>query len=203
MKRRLTSVVTPIAHLIGPGQVKVINQRLAFNAHDAKPVRLDPAALTCVLCYGSVGITDEALRVLLANDIAVAFLTPAGNRCRGRLVGGNSATALTRLAQIAALADPQSNAGIRPSLRSGEDSNRNSPQPVTTSVTASNRPAKFDGASRTPFVRPRTPHHLTYFEALKARRRRHGSSYSAHCSGRLGDSRAVFDARRPILSTRY
>ena len=85
--RRATSVAAPVAHLVGPGKLKVVNGHLAFATHDAPgPLRLDPRALRAVYCYGPVGVTDDALQVLFAHDVELAFLTPVGTRCRGRLV---------------------------------------------------------------------------------------------------------------------
>lgn len=106
MTRRPTSVATPVAHLIGPGQIKIVNGHVAFASEGTSPSRLDPQALKYVLCYGRVGITDQAVQRLLVDRVAVAWLTPAGNRCLGRLVNGDSATALNRLSQVVAVANP-------------------------------------------------------------------------------------------------
>lgn len=105
MKRRVTQVATPTAHLVGPGQLKVVNGQLAFAARGQPPLRLDPAALRRIFCYGRVGVTDEALRLLFARQIAVAWLTPAGNACRGRLVRDDSSLTKLRILQHRALAD--------------------------------------------------------------------------------------------------
>jgi CRISPR-associated protein Cas1 len=104
--RRTTSVSTPVAHLIGPGKLKVVNGHLAFTAREQGPLRLDPQALRTILCYGAVGVTDEAFRVLFRHDVHVAWLTPAGNRCRGRLVRSDPQTTTVRLLQHQAFRDP-------------------------------------------------------------------------------------------------
>jgi CRISPR-associated protein Cas1 len=104
--RRTTSVETPVAHLVGPGKLAVINRHLAFRPRDGKPVRLDPSALTQIVCYGDVGVTGEALALLLGRPVAVAWMTPAGNRCRGRVVRCDPTTTGTRLRQHRALARP-------------------------------------------------------------------------------------------------
>lgn len=104
--RRTTSVSTPTAHLVGPGKIKVINGRLAFSAEGQGPVRLDPAALTTVLCYGAVGVTDEAMQMLFKNEVHVAFLTPSGSSCRGRLVRSDPSSTGLRVLQHAATNDP-------------------------------------------------------------------------------------------------
>jgi CRISP-associated protein Cas1 len=99
MTRRTSSVVTPVAHLVGPGKLKVINGRLAFSTGEGTPVRLDPAALRSVFCYGRVGVTDEAVQLLFQHGVEVAWLTPAGHRCRGRLVRSDASTTALRLSQ--------------------------------------------------------------------------------------------------------
>ena len=40
--RRVTSVQTPVAHLVGPGKIKVVNGQLAYATHEQPPLRLDP-----------------------------------------------------------------------------------------------------------------------------------------------------------------
>lgn len=104
--RRTSSVAAPIAHLVGPGKLKVINGHLAFTGHEQGPIRLDPRILRTLLCYGPVGITDQAFQTLFEHDIQVAWLSPAGNRCRGRLVRSNPPTTNIRLLQCDAFRDP-------------------------------------------------------------------------------------------------
>lgn len=103
--KRATSIATPVAHLVGPGKIKVINQHLAFVAKDASAQRLDPKTLTTVFCYGPVGVTDDAFGVLFQNDIQVSWLTPGGNRFKGRLTRVDASTTMTRLLQYAAFLD--------------------------------------------------------------------------------------------------
>jgi CRISPR-associated protein Cas1 len=100
-----TSISTPTAHLVGPGKLKVINGRLAFATGQGTPGRLDPKRLDNVLCYGSVGITDEALTMLCLNHVQVCWMSPGGAKFRGRLsAAGNDGTML-RILQHRALAD--------------------------------------------------------------------------------------------------
>jgi CRISP-associated protein Cas1 len=103
--RRVSSVCTPVAHVVGPGKLKLVNGQLAFSAPEAEPLRLDPQALRTVLCYGPVGVSDEAVAVLFRHDVDVAWLTPAGTRCRGRLVRSDPSKAGLRLVQHRAFAD--------------------------------------------------------------------------------------------------
>src|SRR5258707_9820404 len=105
MARRTTSVITPVAHLVGPGKLKVINSRLAFTTGEGTPVRLDPEALRTVLCYGDVGVTDEAFQVLFKHEVEVAWLTASGHHCRGRLVRSDPSTTALRLLQHQVLHD--------------------------------------------------------------------------------------------------
>lgn len=79
-----SSLATPIAHLVGPGKLKIHNGRLAFSTGQGSPTKLDPAALDTVLCYGNVGISDDAVRVLFQHDVDVSWLSPRGSRLRGR-----------------------------------------------------------------------------------------------------------------------
>src|SRR5436190_20692124 len=104
--RRITSVQTPIAHLVGPGKIKVVNAQLAYATRDQPPLRLDPGTLRTVCCYGPVGVTDEAMQVLFAHDIEVAWLTGAGMRCRGRLVRADRSRTTLRILQHEAFANP-------------------------------------------------------------------------------------------------
>lgn len=97
--RRVTNVATPVAHLVGPGKLKVVNGKLAYSTEGDPPLRLDPEALTTVLCYGPVGVTDEAMQMLFRHGVEVAFLTAGGTICRGRLVRSDPSTTALRMVQ--------------------------------------------------------------------------------------------------------
>jgi CRISPR-associated protein Cas1 len=103
--RRTSSISTPVAHLVGPGKLKVVNGQLAFSDGGHVQLRLDPKELRTLLCYGAVGITDEAFQVLFRHDVDVTWLTPAGTICRGRLVRADAPTTGLRLLQYRALQD--------------------------------------------------------------------------------------------------
>lgn len=106
MSIRTTSIATPTAYLVGPGKLKIVNGRLSFTTGEGTPLRLDPDQLRTVICYGHVGVTDEAVRVLLEHDVDVAWMSLGGYRCRGRLVGfGDSGTTL-RIMQHQVLSNP-------------------------------------------------------------------------------------------------
>jgi len=105
--RRTTTVATPVAHLVGPGKLKVINGYLAFSAEGQAALRLDPQELRQLLCYGDVSVSDRALELLFGHEVQVAWLSPAGQRCRGRLVRSDPARAALRLLQHQVLAQPE------------------------------------------------------------------------------------------------
>ena len=66
MTLQLRSVAAPIAHLVGPGCLKIVNGHLAFSTGKGSPLRLDPRALRTVLCYGPVGVSDPPCRSFCA-----------------------------------------------------------------------------------------------------------------------------------------
>lgn len=103
--RRVTAVSTPVAHLVGPGKLKVVNGQLAYSTREEAPLRLDPQTLRLVFCYGAVGVTDEALQLLFASQIEVAWLTPAGQHCRGRLARSDASQTPLRLRQYQRFGD--------------------------------------------------------------------------------------------------
>ena len=102
----VNSISTPITHLVGPGSLKVINGRLAYTTGHGSPTRLDPAALENVSCFGPVGVTDQAVILLLKHNIHVAFLTSQGKSYRGCLHHLRNDTALLRIQQCMASAKP-------------------------------------------------------------------------------------------------
>jgi CRISPR-associated protein Cas1 len=103
---RITTVAAPLAHLVGPGRLHVVNARLAYTAVGELPLRLDAAALRSVYCYGGVTVTDEAMALLFHHGVELAWLTQAGTRCRGRVVRAEAAGTTLRLAQYRALTQP-------------------------------------------------------------------------------------------------
>jgi CRISPR-associated protein Cas1 len=104
--RRTTSVAAGVAHLVGPGSLKVVNGHLAYAQPGLAGLRLDPTALTAVTCYGEVSVTAAALELLFRHNVPTAWFTPAGTRCRGRLARPDASTTLTRVRQHRAFARP-------------------------------------------------------------------------------------------------
>lgn len=101
------SISSPIIHLMGPGKLRILNGRLAFSTGSGTPTRLDPARLQHVLCYGNVGISDEAFTMLFQHNVQVSWLSPRGARFRGRLTRVVDQAVLLRGLQHQAALDPQ------------------------------------------------------------------------------------------------
>lgn len=106
MVKRITYVQTPVAYVIGPGKLKVINGRLAFTTGNGAPIRLDVEAIRCIYCFGPVGVTDEAMQLLLRRGIDVVWLTSSGNDCLGRLNRYDSSFAALRMLQLRVIIYP-------------------------------------------------------------------------------------------------
>ncbi|MCS6864259.1 MAG: CRISPR-associated endonuclease Cas1 [Gemmataceae bacterium] len=102
----MTAWRAPVAHLVGPGVLNIRNGRLVFQPPEQAPLQIDASALTNLYCYGDVSISGPAFEVLFRHGVAVAWLSPAGHRCRGRLVHPQATTTLTRLRQHRAIARP-------------------------------------------------------------------------------------------------
>ncbi len=100
-------VATPVAHLVGPGTLKVINGRVAFATAEGVQLALDLRPLELVLCYGRVGVTDAAVHELLLNDVLVAFLSYRGVRLRGLLAPPVDGSVTIRLMQYRVLGRPE------------------------------------------------------------------------------------------------
>jgi len=103
-----SSIATPTVHLVGPGKIKVINGRLAYSNGNGRPTRLDQTKLQYVVCYGNVGVTDDAFTMLFQNNIEVSWLSANGSRCRGRLARSVDSTTALRIIQHRVLLDQAS-----------------------------------------------------------------------------------------------
>ena len=102
--RSTTTIAPTVAHLVGPGKLKVINAHLAYTTAERTTYRLDPRTLRNVYCYGDVTLTDEAIKTLLLAKIDVALMSATGLRCRGRLVRADPSSTQTRVLQHQAFA---------------------------------------------------------------------------------------------------
>ena len=96
---RRPTIESPIAHLIGPGQIRMINRRLTYITPTRHDLRLDVNHLRAVYCYGGISFSDEALRQLMQHDVDVSLLSRHGTRCYGRLVGCKSSSTRLRMLQ--------------------------------------------------------------------------------------------------------
>ncbi len=103
---RLTTLSPKVAHLVGPGKIKVVSGRLVFSTPTKRTVRLDAHRLRSVCCYGGISLSDEAIAVLLRKNIEVSFLTLTGGQCRGRLVSRRDSAASLRLHQYDVFGHP-------------------------------------------------------------------------------------------------
>lgn len=111
----------PIVHLMGPGRLRVDNERLAFDAgwDDHPPTRqvfiaLDRLRHLC--CYGRVQISVEALHSLLANNVNVALLSLNGRDFLGRIASEHGQKPLDRVIQSIVLARPEFRFGLARTL---------------------------------------------------------------------------------------
>lgn len=77
--------VTEVAHLVGPGCLKVQNRMPFWQPISGPGVALHPETLRHVLLYGATDVTGAAVRLLWRHEVQVAFLSPHGNRLLGRL----------------------------------------------------------------------------------------------------------------------
>lgn len=102
---RVTQVSSSTAHLIGPGKTRVVNGQITYGQDSATGIRIRPEGLRYVFCYGDVTITGEALALLFAHRVEVAWLTPGGFRCLGRLATVDSSSCRLRLGQYRAALD--------------------------------------------------------------------------------------------------
>ncbi|MFO0903756.1 MAG: CRISPR-associated endonuclease Cas1 [Pirellulales bacterium] len=95
------TMATATVHLVGPGKVKIHQGRLAFSTGDGSPAQFDVASLRHVICYGEVGLSDEAIRALFEAQVQVSWLSPRGNRIRGRMQPVGDSTVQLRMQQYA------------------------------------------------------------------------------------------------------
>jgi CRISPR-associated protein Cas1 len=111
MTRRIDHLATRIAHLVGPGRLHVTGGMLAFTPQGRSrmaPARIDPRSLDAVYCHGKVTLSDEAVRLIQRHGARIAWFSPNGLRCRGRMEPMTEAqtSAAARLAQFRALHHP-------------------------------------------------------------------------------------------------
>ena len=84
--------------------LKVINGRLAWSVPGERPVHIDPRRLRQLFIYDKVSLSDKVMQILFEHQVEVAWLSPGGRRCRGRLVSARPTMSL-RMLQHQALQD--------------------------------------------------------------------------------------------------
>ena len=90
------------ATFVGPGKVKILNQRLCFASKLGTPLRLDLNAIEEIFCVGKVGMSDLAIQMLLNRDVNVAFISRCGTKVRGILSATGACRFKTRFQQVQA-----------------------------------------------------------------------------------------------------
>ena len=108
----INSISTPIIHLIGPGTLKVNNGRLAYSTGQGTPMRLDLKTIQHIHCFGPVGMSDQAIVLLLKHNIPVCFLTSTGKTFCGSFQHLRQDTTLLRLNQYRASSDAKFQLGM-------------------------------------------------------------------------------------------
>jgi CRISPR-associated protein Cas1 len=106
MLRRL-KIKGPVAHISGPGKLKIVNTHLTFKPawDEERTLVLDAQALMVLLLYGHVQVTSEAFQRLAANDVHVAKMDPQGRRCDWLMQRPHAERTALRLRQYRALHD--------------------------------------------------------------------------------------------------
>lgn len=108
MRRRITAVSPPVAHLVGPGKLKIANARLAFSQPDGRrPLRMDERKLGRIFAYGDVTISDKALQAIFRHNIEFALFTLNAGKCLGRLTSEHDSSINLRRLQFAAVERPE------------------------------------------------------------------------------------------------
>lgn len=104
--RKPSALAPETLHLVESGKLKVIDRRLVWSQKDVKPVRIDLRQLKHVVCYGRVSISDRALQMLFKKGVEIAWMTPGGRKCHGRLVSAQPQKHALRLVQFQVLSSP-------------------------------------------------------------------------------------------------
>lgn len=78
-------VLTPVAHLLGPGVLRVRNRTFCWQPLEGSPLGLHPQRLRILIIHGSADLTGAALRLLWRHGVQLSFLNRHGGRLLGRL----------------------------------------------------------------------------------------------------------------------
>ncbi len=77
--------MTKMAHLVGPGVLRVRNAMPCWEPLEGEPLLLHPERLETLVVHGAADMTGAALRLLWRQGVQVSFLSRAGNRLLGRV----------------------------------------------------------------------------------------------------------------------
>jgi CRISPR-associated protein Cas1 len=82
---RATKVAAPVAHLLGPGVLRVRNQMPCWEPLEGRPLLLHPQRLRTLIVHGLADLTGAALRLLWRHGVQLTFVNRHGGRLLGRL----------------------------------------------------------------------------------------------------------------------
>ncbi len=77
--------MTRVAHLVGPGVLRVRNGMPSWEPLDGPPLQLHPERLETLVIHGHADMTAAALKLLWRHGVQLSFLDPKGNRLLGRV----------------------------------------------------------------------------------------------------------------------
>jgi CRISPR-associated protein Cas1 len=102
---QIPHVRVPVAHLIGPGKLRVDHEHLVFESDQTRQIRIDAEGLAQIIAYGEVVLTGKAMQLLEERLVGMSWLDPSGSYVWGRLANESSQRSLTRLLQFQAWND--------------------------------------------------------------------------------------------------
>lgn len=98
--------MTRVAHLVGPGVLRVRNGMPAWEPLQGPPLLLHPECLETLVIHGSADMTAAALRLLWRHGVQLSFLDPRGQRLLGRVSPPSAEAPSLACCQHWAVADP-------------------------------------------------------------------------------------------------
>lgn len=98
-------ISSPIAHVHGPGQLRLRNGRLIFKAEQQSILSLDPLPLEHLFLYGPVHVSSSALYHLRLQRVDVVWLSRLGTRML-YWMGCHNRRSLTVIRQYQLFANP-------------------------------------------------------------------------------------------------
>ena len=111
-----------MAHLVGPGVLRVRNRMPCWEPLAGQPLLLHPERLATLVVHGSADMTAAALRLLWRHGVQLSFLNRWGNRLLGRVSPPADRAPALACWQHWAVADPQFTALAGPATGRSQDS---------------------------------------------------------------------------------